>query len=248
MPPCPALLHLVQFMADFKTHIGVSTVAGAFYGVAGFQAGLPWESCVIGGALCSVSGMLPDLDSDSGIPLREAVAFASALVPMLMIDRLQRIGCSHEMMLLVTIVVYFFLRFALAEIFRRYTVHRGMWHSIPAGLSAALFAFVVCSCESMDLRMFKTVGIFVGFMSHILLDEIWSVEYRRGRYMFKHSFGTALKFWSGNRIANIFSYTLLASLCILAYKDEGLMSRYEDPSKAVPHTAVQWVQTWRSLW
>jgi len=235
-------------MADFKTHICVSSVAGAFYGMAGFQAGLPWESCAIGAALCSVSGMLPDLDSDSGIPLREAVAFASAFVPMLMVDRLQRIGCNHETMLLITIAVYFFLRFALAEIFRRYTVHRGMWHSVPAGLSAALFAFVVCSCENMNLRLFKTVAVFVGFMSHILLDEIWSVEYRRGRYTFKHSFGTALKFWSGNRVANIFSYTILAALCFLAYKDEGFMSRFEFQAKNVPHTAAQWMQNIRSTW
>jgi len=235
-------------MADFKTHITVSTVAGAFYGVGGYQAGLPWESCAIGFALCSVSGMLPDLDSDSGIPLREAVAFSSAFVPMLMVDRLQRIGCNHEMMLLITVGVYFFLRFGLAEIFRRYTVHRGMWHSVPAGLSAALFAFLVCSCENMNLRLFKTVAIFVGFMSHILLDEIWSVEYRRGRYTFKHSFGTALKFRSENRFANVFSYALLASLFFLAYKDEGLMSRIDFEAKNVPHTAEQWVQAMRKMW
>ncbi len=235
-------------MADFKTHICVSTVAGIFYGVGGFQAGLPWESCAIGTALCSVSGMLPDLDSDSGIPLREAVAFSSAFVPMLMVDRLQRMGCSHEMMLVITVAVYFFLRFGLAEIFRRYTVHRGMWHSVPAGLSAAMFAFVICSSENMYLRMFKTVAIFVGFMSHILLDEIWSVEYRRGRYTFKHSFGTALKFWSDNRIANLFSYALLASLCFLAYKDEGLMSRFSNELPGAPRTAVQWLQNFRPLW
>ena len=235
-------------MADFKTHISVSTVAGVFYGVSGYQAGLPWESCAIGGALCSVSGMLPDLDSDSGIPLREAVAFSSAFVPMLMVDRLQRLGCNLERMLLITVGVYFFLRFGLAEIFRRYTVHRGMWHSVPAGLSAALFAFVVCSSENMNLRLFKTVAIFVGFMSHILLDEIWSVEFRRGRYTFKHSFGTALKFWSANRFANVFSYALLASLCFLAYKDEGFMSRFDYQTNDVPHTAVQWVQSLRTKW
>ena len=235
-------------MADFKTHICVSTVAGIFYGVGGFQAGLPWESCAIGTALCSVSGMLPDLDSDSGIPLREAVAFSSAFVPMLMVDRLQRMGFGHEMMLIITVAVYLFLRFGLAEIFRRYTVHRGMWHSVPAGLSAAMFAFVICSSENMHLRMFKTVAIFVGFMSHILLDEIWSVEYRRGRYTFKHSFGTALQFWSDNRIANLFSYALLASLCFLAYKDEGLMSRFSNDVQGAPRTAVQSLQNFRPLW
>jgi hypothetical protein len=235
-------------MADFRTHISVSTVAGVLYGVGGFQSGLAWESCAIGGALCSVSGMLPDLDSDSGIPLREAVAFSSAFVPMLMVDRLQRMSCSHEMMLLITVGVYFFLRFGIAEVFRRYTVHRGMWHSIPAGLTASLFTFLACSCEDMNLRLFKTIAVFIGFMSHILLDEIWSVDYRRGRYMFKHSFGTALKFWSQNRIANIFSYGLLAVLCFIAYHDEGFMSQFGQRTENVPHTALQWVQFVRSRW
>jgi len=154
-------------MADFRTHISVSTAAGILYGMGGYQAGLAWESCVLGTALCSVSGMLPDLDSDSGIPLREAVAFSSAFVPMLMVDRLQRLGCNHEMMLLITVGIYFMLRFGIAEAFRRYTVHRGMWHSIPAAFIACLFAFVASSCVDMNLRLFKTVAVFVGFMSHI---------------------------------------------------------------------------------
>ena len=100
----------------------------------------------------------------------------------------------------------------------------------------------------MNLRLFKTAAIFIGFMSHILLDEIWSVDYRRGRYMFKHSFGTALKFWSQNRIANIFSYGLLVLLCFLAYQDEGLMSRFGHRAQDVPHTAIQWVDMVRSHW
>ena len=178
-------------MADFKTHITVSTMAGVLLGMGGYQSGMSWESCLIAGGLCSVSGMLPDLDSDSGIPLREAVAFAAAFVPMLMLDRFERVGLSHEMMLVVTGVIYFFLRFGIAELFRRYTVHRGMWHSLPAAFIAALFVFLVSASESIHPRLFKTVAVFVGFMSHILLDELWSIEYRRGKYVFKHSFGTA---------------------------------------------------------
>lgn len=235
-------------MADFRTHISVSTAAGILYGMGGYQAGLGWESCVLGTALCSVSGMLPDLDSDSGIPLREAVAFSSALVPMLMVDRLQRLGCNHEMMLVITVGIYFLLRFGIAEAFRRYTVHRGMWHSIPAALIACLFAFMASSCLDMNLRLYKTVAVFVGFMSHILLDEIWSIEYRRGRYLFKHSFGTALKFWSQNRTANLFCYSLLALLCFVAYQDEGLMNRLGYDSHSVPHTASQWIEMVRSYW
>jgi membrane-bound metal-dependent hydrolase YbcI (DUF457 family) len=230
-------------MADFRTHITLSTIAGSLYGLGGYQSGMPWESCVIAGGLCSVSGMLPDLDSDSGIPLREAVAFSSAFVPMLMLDRLQRVGLSNEMMLVVTGGIYFFLRFGIAELFRRYTVHRGMWHSIPAALIACLFAFLVSSSENVNLRFFKTFAVFIGFMSHILLDELWSVEYRRGRYVFKHSFGTALKFYGGTRIANIMTYGLLILMATIAYHDEALMDHFGKPPRTdLPHTAMEWIQ------
>lgn len=241
----------LSIMADFKTHMTVSTTAGVLYGIGGYQSGLSIENCFVGGALCSVSGMLPDLDSDSGIPLREAIAFSSAVIPMLMSERLERIGMGHEMLLVATMAIYFFLRFGIAEIFRRYTVHRGMWHSVPAALSAALVSFLICSCENMNLRLFRTVAVFIGFMSHILLDEIWSVEYRRGRYTYKHSFGTALKFWSKSRFANIFSYTLLAALILLAYHDEGLMERFgystlEHAQQLYPQTAVDWAKGFHS--
>jgi membrane-bound metal-dependent hydrolase YbcI (DUF457 family) len=230
-------------MADFRTHITLSTIAGTLFGLGGYQSGMPWESCVIAGGLCSVSGMLPDLDSDSGIPLREAVAFSAAFIPMLMLDRLQRVGMSHEMMLVVTGGIYFLLRFGIAELFRRYTVHRGMWHSLPAALIASLFAFLVSSSENVNLRLFKTVAVFIGFMSHILLDELWSVEYRRGRYVFKHSFGTALKFFSDARIPNLTTYTLLLILAVLAYHDEAMMERFGyHHTHDVPHTAMEWIQ------
>ncbi|MFN5103858.1 MAG: metal-dependent hydrolase [Planctomycetota bacterium] len=233
-------------MADFKTHITVSTLAGALLGAGGYQSGMPWESCLIAGGLCSVSGMLPDLDSDSGIPLREAVAFAAAFVPMLMLDRLERVGLSHEMMLVVTGVIYFFLRFGIAELFRRYTVHRGMWHSLPAALIAARFVFLVSASENIHPRLFKTLAVFVGFMSHILLDELWSVEFRRGKYVFKHSFGTALKFFGESRLANVATYLLLIAMSVVVYHDEAIMEHFGYAHQHdLPHTAVDWLKTIR---
>lgn len=235
-------------MADFKTHISVSTACGIAYGVLGYRAGVPWETCVIAGGLCSVSGMLPDLDSDSGIPLREAVSFSSAVIPMLMVERLERIGCTHELMVLITGVVYFFIRFGIAEIFRRYTVHRGMWHSIPAALTCGMIAFLLCSCENMSIRLFKTIAVVIGFMSHLILDEIWSVDFKRGQYVFKSSFGTALKFWGNERVPNMVAYSLLVVFGLLVYNDEGFMQRFGyHETTDVPRTATQVIQNiWSS--
>src|SRR6188768_3601917 len=98
-------------MADFKTHITVSTTLGVAYGAVAFKHfGLPGPTCILAGTLCSVSGMLPDLDSDSGVPLRESLAFAAACVPMLMMERLPA-GWSREQVVLVGAAMYLGIRF-----------------------------------------------------------------------------------------------------------------------------------------
>ncbi len=52
----------------------------------------------------------------------------------------------------------------------------------------------------------------VGYLSHLLLDEIYSVEWHRGRLRLKKSFGTALKLWSRNRLSNLSVYAKLLIL------------------------------------
>ena len=131
-----------RLMAGFQTHITVSTVTGIGYGVWGFHCGALLPTCVLAGGLCSVSGMLPDLDSDSGRPVQEMSCFAAAVVPLLMLERFKDFGWSHETMALAGAASYAAIRFGAAEIFKRYTVHRGMWHSLPACLACGLLAFI----------------------------------------------------------------------------------------------------------
>ncbi len=77
-------------MADFKTHISTSTVLGIAYGgMMNVGLNVPVEHCLVSAGLCSVAGMLPDLDSDSGIPFRETLCFVSVMVPMLLLRRFQ---------------------------------------------------------------------------------------------------------------------------------------------------------------
>jgi membrane-bound metal-dependent hydrolase YbcI (DUF457 family) len=227
-------------MADFKTHMSVSTATGALLALAGYQAKIPLDTCVVAGTLCSVSGMLPDLDSNSGRPLREATAMGAAVIPMLLADRLQRLDVAHDTMVLIAILTYVAIRFVLAEVFRRYTVHRGMWHSIPAAAICGCFAFMIMSNEDITLRLFKTSGVVLGFLSHLILDEVWSVDFKKGNYKFKESFGTALKLWGNNRAANIFTYSKLAIIGLAVWQDQGFMSRYHlNPN--VPHTVSEMI-------
>ena|SRR5688572_4629346 len=213
-------------MAGFQTHIAVSTVTGLGYGLWGYHAGAPLETCVLAGGLCSVSGMLPDLDSDSGRPVQEISSFAAAIVPMLMLERFQGFGWPRETIVVAAAGIYALIRFGVAEIFKRYTVHRGMWHSIPACLTCGLIAFLIVGGEDLAIRLFKSGAVALGFLSHLVIDEIWSFQLRSGKLNIKRSFGTALKFWGRDRLANFSVYGKLALVSFLAVGDPMLMQQF----------------------
>jgi membrane-bound metal-dependent hydrolase YbcI (DUF457 family) len=214
-------------MADFKTHIAFSSVLGGCYGVAGhFYFNLPIETSILGAGLCSVSGMLPDLDSDSGTPVREMSTFAASVIPMLMLPRFEAFACCHEMMVLMAAIVYCTIRFGVVEIFKRYTVHRGMWHSIPACAVCGLLTFLIVADQNLQVRFFKAAAVMLGFFSHLLLDEIWSVNVRIGRLNVKRSFGTAIKFFGKDSWANYSVYGKLIALSLFAFGDPMLMGYF----------------------
>ena len=217
-------------MAGFKTHITTSTAMGVAYGAgAGYFYDVSPSACVLAGGLCSVSGMLPDLDSDSGVPLRESIAFTAAVVPMLMMPRFRTMGFTPESMVLAGGAIYLFIRFGLARLLQKFTVHRGMFHSLPAALIAAEIAFLVCAREDLSRRYFNAGAVFLGFMSHLVLDEIWSVGIARGRVYLKSSSGTALKFWGMSTWGNVSTYAKVILLSYLVFKDPVWMYQ-ETPS------------------
>lgn len=228
-------------MADFKTHITASTLAGAAYGYWGtFHQGMSIESGLLAAGLCSVAWMLPDLDSHSGVPLRETSMFASGVVPMLMINRFRDLEMSPEAMALAAMLIYIAIRFFIVEIFRRYTVHRGMWHSIPAAASVGILAYLVMPTPSEGARIYKSVAVVIGFMVHLILDEIWSIDYRRGKFRLKRSFGTALKFWGADLSGNLSVYAKLFLFAYLAWGDQEIIERLRERERwTQPQVAEQ---------
>ncbi len=213
-------------MADFKTHITFSTLLGAGYGTAAHMMyDVPLPTCLLAGGLCGVSGMLPDVDSNAGKPLRESMAFAAAVVPMMMIDRFRQLGMSSELIVLSGAAVYLFIRFVIARWLRNYTVHRGMFHSLPAAVIFAEIAFLLASGD-MSLRIYKAGAVGLGYLSHLLLDEIYSIEMHRGRPRLKKSFGTAIKLIGSKWWPNLSTFAKLAILTFVVLKEPGWMEQY----------------------
>ncbi len=205
-------------MAGFRMHVSTSAVLGCGYaGAAHALYGVHPDTAIVAGAMCGFSGMLPDLDSDYGVPLRETMAFTAAIIPMMLVGRLHTLNLSYDSMALVAVSVYLFMRFGLTNIIRKYTVHRGMFHSIPAGLIFAGLAFLVCGASPFEIRCYKAGGVLAGFMSHLMLDEVYAIEWKGGRWRFKKSFGTAIKFWGDDAWSNFTTYAklMIVSMFIL---------------------------------
>lgn len=219
-------------MAGFKAHITVSTLLGAGYGGAAWIYGVPWPTCALAGGLCGVAGMLPDVDSDSSTPLRESMALAAAVVPMMMLHRFQHWHMSHELIILAGAAVYLLIRFGATSLLKRYTVHRGMFHSLPAAIIFGEIAFLLASGADWRIRAFKAGAVVVGYLSHLMLDEVYSIQWTRARV--KQSFGTAMKLFSHSWTGNLSAYAKLALLTAAIFYEPQWPQTLEQVSRHMP--------------
>ena len=213
-------------MPGFQTHIAGSSILGAGYGAAAWVIGdMPPMTCLLAAGLCSVAGMMPDLDSDSGTPLKESVAFAAAIIPIMVLHRAEQVGLPIEAMILIGAAIYAAVRFGVAYLLNAYTVHRGMFHSVPAALIAGQVTFLAFGAEEPLHRYFMASAVVLGFLSHLVLDEIWSVRLGLFGPKVKKSFGTAMKFYGPTAWANMLTYLMVLGLGAAAAGDAAWTER-----------------------
>jgi membrane-bound metal-dependent hydrolase YbcI (DUF457 family) len=207
-------------MAGFRTHITVSGALGIAYGGAAVQPlGFSTEAGVLAAGVTAVGGMLPDLDSDSGVPVREMFGLAAAVVPLMLVPRLLHAGVSREGILATLLFGYIAIRYVASFLFKRLSVHRGMYHSLPAMLVAGLSVYLAYGGPDQKIRFLLAVGVMLGFLSHLILDEVYSVDWRGVVPKLKSSAGSALKIGSRSLFATGTCYLLLGGLLYLAYLD-----------------------------
>lgn len=201
-------------MANFKTHLFVASGASGVAAIACMKAGLaPSAETPVLLGLGAFGGLLPDIDSDHSVPIRisfNLLAFALAfLVMFAFVGRYTVLELAA-----VWLGVFLAVRYLVLEVFVSLTTHRGAIHS----LLAAVF-FALCTV-SLSRHMFGKpypvawlYGAFIGFgfVIHLLLDEVFSVDLLNRRI--KSSFGSALKiaslkYWRATLLL------LLATACV----------------------------------
>ncbi len=200
-------------MAGYREHVTVSGLLGVAYGAAAmFMFGYSLVQACIAAVLTWISGMLPDLDSESGKPIRELFGVTAALVPILLMQHVHSIGVSGDRAMLFSLVSYGLVRFGGAFLLAKLTVHRGMFHSIPALLIAAELTFLCYHTDELHVRMLMAIGVGLGFLSHLMLDEMYSVQWDGAKVKLAKSSGSAMKFFGNDALPNGVAMGLL--LCL----------------------------------
>lgn len=212
-------------MANFRGHITVSGLLGVGYGVGAVTVGgfTPIQGALAGG-LTTIGGLLPDLDLENSTPSRELFGLAAAVAPLVLMPHLARWGGSHEAAICLAVAIYLGIRYFGATLFGKLSVHRGMFHSIPAMLIVAELMFLGYPADRMGTRVLMSGAVAAGFLSHLILDELFSVQFTGIRLKLAKSAGSAMKLVGSNLPANILAYTLLGLLTYGVFVEAGWMA------------------------
>lgn len=181
-------------MANFTTHIAVGTVVAGSLATLTLAADVIAPENLIAVTMAGVLGsVLPDIDLKESRPSRAMFGglaiFFSFAVLFSAADRY-----SIAELFILWLGTLFLVRYGVHAAFHRRTTHRGVWHSIIAGLFAAAATAVVFG-HALDrhagVAWLAAGFMFVGYLVHLTLDEVYSVDVMGRRI--KSSFGTALK-------------------------------------------------------
>lgn len=199
-------------MANFRTHMSVAACAGAALGFGGWHSGL-WSlaQAVPIAALVSFGGILPDVDSDHSHSVRLVFNAAAVLAVVAGAFSLQP-WLEAGPLLVVCCGLYIGVRYVLSPVFKHFSVHRGIWHSLLAaglcGLSVTAISFRMLG-QVAWLAWAQGGALIAGCLVHLLLDELYSVDLRGARI--KRSFGSAFKLFDYARPFNSLLMALLVA-------------------------------------
>jgi hypothetical protein len=207
-------------MASYRGHLMFSTALGAGYGgLALWQGAVTPMGAALGAGLTAISGLLPDLDSDSGMPLRIMFNLAALLSPVLLLHQVLDLQLPLIQTGLVLLGIALLVRYPVAHLFKRFTVHRGMFHSVPGMLIAGLVVFLAFHRADIALRLFIAGGTMIGFLSHLVLDELCSVDFTGTHIKLNKAAGSAVKLSSSSWLATGATYLVLGVLLWKALPD-----------------------------
>ncbi|PID56748.1 hypothetical protein CSB45_09915 [candidate division KSB3 bacterium] len=207
-------------MADFRTHsiTGLITGYAAAIGVTNLQIVAQPLTPLYMFTAAFIGSFLPDLDSDHGTSFK--IVFSVSAIcggGMSFLYFLQQHTISLFSWVLVPPLITLIIRYGIGALFKKCTVHRGIFHSLPAIGIASLSALLLLrsfALSSLDALLISG-SIGLGYLSHLILDELYAVNFDGLRFSPKKSLGTALSLGSSSKLVTVSTYVLLTALFAL---------------------------------
>ena len=185
-------------MANFPTHIGIGTLASGMLATLTLAANVVAPESLVAVTVAGILGsILPDIDLKDSRP-SNALFFGLGVFFAFMALFMGAGRYSIAELWILAAGTFAFVKYFVHGVFHRLSYHRGIFHSI---LAAVFFAVLTVLIYRYALGRHEGVAwlagafMFIGFIVHLVLDEMYSVDVMDTRI--KASFGTALKLWDG---------------------------------------------------
>lgn len=228
-------------MANFKEHVSFGAATGFALSMTIYL--IDWITnvyfMVIVFFVTIIGSILPDMDSNTGLPIKIIFGLYAYASAALTIFYLNELDLSIYYKIFLPIASFAFVSTSLKSIFRKFTSHRGIFHSIPAFLIVFFLALTIADTTHLKTaeKFIISASISLGYFSHLLLDEIYSInlikrnkrrhkgkrlslkKYIKNNFGLKNSFGTALDFGFNQKekYPGIIAYLILIFLVYITY-------------------------------
>ena len=222
--PIPA----ARVMAGFKTHITTSSVLGVAFGTAGFlKYGVPARPACWPPACAAYRACCPTSTATPACPIARAWPSARRSCPSWWPAACTRwpFPLDHHSR----------RRGNLPGHPLRLGVRAQEVHGAPRHVSQlsgtgifGLLTYLLAPGASTGIRWFQSAAVVTGFMSHLVLDEIWSLGLNTGSVHVEKSFGTAMKFWGPSPWANTVGLRQAALLVFATLREPNFMQNVEN--------------------
>jgi hypothetical protein len=203
-------------MANFATHIGAGTVVSGALATITLAADVIAPDQLVAVTLAGVLGsVLPDIDLKDSRASRALFSGLAVFFSFIVLF-INAANYSIAELWLLWLGSFLLVRYAAEALFHRFSYHRGIWHSITAALfwwflTAIVFHYVMGTHEGV--AWLAGGFMFIGYLTHLILDEIYSVNLLGQRL--KRSFGSAMKLFDSHKPGESATVATLAIILFL---------------------------------
>lgn len=215
-------------MPSFKNHVSFGILSGILAGWIAVNNRIVLNPKLLLPLLVVITlgSILPDLDSDDSKPLKFALETFSILCLALYYLSWQNSPYSYLNLAVGLVGTYVIAKYGIGFLAKKFTHHRGIFHSVPAMLIAALAAvvtFTYFGFPGADV-LFLSMALGLGYFSHLLLDQLANLTGKRNLFWgHRHTHPRALKFFSRSKMATVAAYIILI---LLVYSTLPLLGSY----------------------